>query len=78
MNNYVISLIRTGVPTLVSVLTVWLISNGVELDANTTSGLVAFLTGVLSWVYYVVARWLEIKWPKFGILLGVASKPTYK
>lgn len=78
MSNFVVSLIRTYVPIVVGALASYLLTLGIELDANAQLGLVTALTALLQGLYYVVARSLE-KWvsPKFGLLLGVASKPKY-
>lgn len=46
MNNFVTSQIRTIVPIIVGALVSWLITLGIELDADTQTGLVVFLTGI--------------------------------
>lgn len=78
MSNYVTSLIRTNVPIVVGTVLSWLATKGLNIDESAAAGLVAGLTGVLISLYYVVVRTLEKRFPKFGVLLGVASKPTYK
>lgn len=77
MNSFVISQIRTYVPILVGALVAWLITVGVELDSDTQAGIIVALTGLLQGLYYFIVRLLEKKWPKIGVLLGVASKPVY-
>lgn len=77
MNNFVTSLIRTYVPIAVGAIVSYLLTLGVQLDANTQAGLVVALTGVLQAVYYLVARLLERKFPQFSVLLGSASQPKY-
>ena len=77
MNSFIISQIRTFVPIIVGALVAWLLTMGIELDADTQAGLVVALTGGLQALYYFVVRLLEKKWPKVGVLLGVASKPVY-
>lgn len=76
-SDFITSLIRTYVPMLVGAITTWLLSRGIELDANTTSGLVAFLTGAFSALYYLIVRLFERKFPQAGVLLGRAAKPKY-
>lgn len=79
MNNFVTSQIRTIVPIIVGALVSWLITLGIELDADSQTGLVVFLTGLLQAVYYFIARLLEKKYPSIGgFLLGSQSKPVYK
>ncbi len=78
MNELVISQIRTLVPVAVGAVVTWLATKGMTLDDNTVQGLIAFLTGVSTAVYYLVVRLAE-KYlsPKFGWLLGYAKMPVY-
>lgn len=77
-NNFVISQIRTYVPILVGAVIAWLATLGLNLDADTATGLVIFLTGTLQAVYYFVARVIERKFPQAGsVLLGSSAKPVY-
>ena len=78
MNSFIISQIRTYVPILVGALAAWLLTKGIELDTDTQAGLIVFLTGLLQGLYYLIVRLLEKRWPKVGVLLGVASKPVYR
>lgn len=75
MSTAIVSWIRTICPIGVGAAVSWLLTLGVELDADTQAGLIAGLTGVLIALYYTVARALETKWPVFGVLLGVAKTP---
>src|SRR5690606_30686854 len=77
MSAAIISLIRTWVPVAVGSLVAWLISIGIELDAETQAGLVVGLTGLLVFAYYGIVRALERRWPWVGYLLGVPAEPTY-
>lgn len=77
MSNFVTSLIRTYVPIAVGAVLSWLAVRGFELDQNATEGLVIFLTGVLQAAYYFVVRWLETRYPQFGVLLGKAREIKY-
>lgn len=77
MSNLVTSLIRTYVPIAVGALAAYLLSLGLELDANAQLGLVSFLTAVLQGAYYLLARLLERKFPQLSFLLGSAAQPKY-
>ena len=76
-NNFVTSLIRTYVPILVGALASYLLTLGLELDANAQLGLVTFLTALLQGGYYLLARILERRYPKLGLLLGSEAQPKY-
>lgn len=78
MNNFVTSLIRTYVPIVVGAIASYLVTAGIEIDANAQLGLVTFLTAVLQGAYYLAARLLEKKFPSIGgLLLGSSKKPEY-
>lgn len=78
MNNFVTSLIRTYVPIGVGAIVSFLVTSGIEIDANAQLGLVTFLTAVLQGVYYLAARLLEKQFPAIGgLLLGSSKKPEY-
>ena len=77
MNDLAVSVIRTTVPMLVGVVITWLATKGVVIDEGVKASLVAGLTGVVSAVYYTIARLLEQKWGAFGLLLGSRKTPTY-
>ena len=78
MNNFVTSLIRTYVPIVVGAIVSFLVTSGIEIDANAQLGLVTFLTAVLQGAYYLAARLLEKQWPSIGgLLLGSSKKPEY-
>jgi hypothetical protein len=77
MNDLLISFIRTAVPTIVGAVAGFLTAKGITLDPSALAGLTAFLSGLFTAVYYLIARFLESKYPKLGFLLGVAKPPTY-
>jgi len=78
MNNFVTSLIRTYVPIGVGAVAAYLLTKGIELDAEAQLGLVTFLTALLQGAYYLAARLIERKIPQAGtLLLGSAKKPDY-
>ena len=78
MSDFITSQIRTVSPIVVGGLISWLATLGLELDAETQSGLVIALTGILQAAYYLIVRLLERRWPKVGVLLGSAKKPAYR
>lgn len=78
MNDQVASLIRTWVPIAVGALISWLASLGLNVGEQANTGLTIFLTGLLTAVYYLLARLLERRWPVIGrILLGSSRQPEY-
>lgn len=78
LSNYVISAIRTYVPIAAGLLLTWLASSlKIVIDPGSQAGLVALCVAALSTGYYALARLLEGKFPKLGVLLGVPARPTY-
>ena len=77
MSNFVTSLIRTYVPIAVGALAAYLLSLGLELNAEAQLGLVPFLTAVLQGTYYLLARLFERRFPQLSFLLGSAAQPKY-
>jgi uncharacterized protein (DUF697 family) len=78
MNNLFTSYIRTGVPIVVgSVISYLVVKFGFVIDESVTAQLTTGLTGLIIGAYYVVARLLERKFPKLGVLLGSTAKPVY-
>jgi len=71
------SVIRTVTPMVVGFVVAILAARGIEGDAEFKANLFATAQLLVSGVYYVVVRFIEIKYPKFGILLGVAKSPEY-
>jgi hypothetical protein len=78
MNSFVTSFIRTYVPIVVGAVVSYLVTLGIQLDAETQAGMVVTLTGVSQAVYYAIARFLESKFPKAGVLLGSAKQVVYR
>lgn len=77
MNNILTSVIRTVVPTIVGSITGFLAARGINVDEGTKAQLTAVLSTIFTGVYYVVARYLETKFPKLGWLLGSPKQPVY-
>lgn len=76
LSDYLISLIRTGVPVLVGSVLGWL--SGVtwlhdliqNLGLDQRVGITTAVTAGLIWVYYAALRKLEPRFPWLGKLLG--------
>lgn len=78
MNNYVTSIIRTWVPLGIGALITWLSANlGFIIDEESQVGLSIAFTGFVVGLYYAVVRKLEVQFPQFGWLLGLAKSPGY-
>ena len=79
MHDQIISLIRTYVPVAVGAfLTFLAVRFGVVVPEDVSTGLTTGLVGLVSALYYAVARALEQRWPWLGWLLGVPKQPTYR
>lgn len=70
------SLIRTYVPVVVGSLAGWLVSLGIDLDANAQAGLIVGLTGLFTAAYYTLVRLLEKRFPWLSVLLGSSQMPA--
>lgn len=77
MSDFIISFIRTAVPMLVGTVSSYLITKGVEVTPELQIQLIGLLTSVISLAYYSLARLLETKYPKLGIMLGIPKTPIY-
>lgn len=76
--NYVPSLIRTFVPIAVGAVLAYLaVHFGLHPSQAQAAAITAPLTAVISAVYYALVRYLETKYPIFGILLGKKAQPVY-
>lgn len=78
MTNFATSLIRTYVPIIVGAIVSYLVTKGIDIDANAQLGLITFLTAVLQGGYYLLARLLERQFPQLSVLLGSNKVPNYK
>lgn len=79
IHDYLISLIRTGVPAGIGALLAWLASQaGIVLDADSSTALTAGVVALTGAGYYALVRALESRWPRLGVLLGTPAAPTYK
>lgn len=77
MSDAITGLIRTWVPVGVGAFIAWLITLGVEVDAQTQAGLITALTALVIAGYYALAALLQKRWPWLGVLLGSTKQPTY-
>jgi hypothetical protein len=79
MPDFLTSLLRTYVPIAVGALVSWLLTLGVELDAETQAGLIVALTGLSQAAYYALVRAVEPHMPDWltRIVLGSAKAPAY-
>lgn len=82
-NDFFISLIRTWTPVGVGAVLTWLaVHFGLILDADTSAQLTVVGVAIVTAVYYLVARWVEAKWPGLGrILLALGltkTQPKYE
>lgn len=76
--GYVTSGVRTLSAYLVGLGLTWLaVHFNVVLDKGTAANLAALAAFALGSAYYLLARLLETKFPKLGVLLGVPKKPAY-
>lgn len=75
LSDLVISYIRTGVPVLIGIGLTYLAKRlGI---ADPPAELTPWVTGVFVTGYYVLARFLESRYPALGWLLGAAKAPAY-
>lgn len=77
MNDAIIALIRTVVPTIVGAFVAWLASLGLNLEEESSAALIIALTGLFTGAYYTAVRWLGERYPWVNWLLGYNSTPTY-
>ena len=81
VRDFVLSQIRTYVPSGVGALITWLSLRGVEVTSDQRLALITFGTALITGLYYTGARLIESKWPRVGgWLLGTSNKsgaPTY-
>jgi hypothetical protein len=71
MTDLMPSLIRTLVPIVVGPLVARF-----GLDVNDPDTF-ALTSGVISYLFYVLVRVVETRYPAFGYLLGIAKAPAY-
>lgn len=82
LQSVITSLIRTAAGYLVG----WLLSlaaagpilDALHINSDTAQAqLIALFVFGFGTVYYLIVRVVEEKFPQFGVLLGVPSKPVY-
>lgn len=76
-NDYFVSLIRTWVPVAIGSALTWLASTlGIVLSEDTSAPLTVAAVGIVTAVYYALARAAEKQWPTLGrilLALGLTS-----
>ncbi len=72
------SKVRTIVPMMVGGLISWISLYGIEVGEEVSSAFVVTLTFTLQALYYVAARLIETRYPRFGWLLGSPKQPNYR
>lgn len=81
VRDFLLSQIRTYVPSGVGAALSWLALRGVEVTSDQRLALVTFGTAAATGGYYTVARLVESKWPTIGgWLLGTSKSsgaPSY-
>jgi len=82
VSNFLISAVRTGVPMIVGWLfalpTVPAVLSGLGIDTERATQILSPLLGfALAYGWWLLARWLESKWPSLGWLIGKPAKPLY-
>jgi|GEM_PF-1291191 len=77
MSDYLVSLIRTAVPTAVGGVLAWLATVGLPIPEDAASSVIVGLTGAIIAVYYGLVRFAEQRWPWVGALLGRRETPSY-
>lgn len=82
ISDFVLSLIRTYLPIAVGSALVWAAAQtDIVIEPDSANGVIAVAVALVSGAYYLVARWLEGRWPWLSILLGTPPKvstPTYR
>lgn len=77
-HQWLLSLWRTIVPSLVGGLLGWLALRGIVIEGVTAEQISAGAVVLGSGLYYGVFRALEQRWPALGVLLGSTRTPTYE
>lgn len=79
LNDPIIAIIRTLVPSAVGAAIAWGAARGIGIDEETSATLTTALVAICTALYYAAVTWLERKIdPAFGWLLGVPKTPSYK
>ncbi|MBB5081392.1 hypothetical protein [Nonomuraea endophytica] len=76
-HQWLLSLWRTVVPSLVGGILGWLALRGIAIEGVTAEQISAGAVVLGTGLYYGVFRALEQRWPALGILLGSTKTPTY-
>lgn len=74
-DNLWYSIRRTLIPLVVGWLLAQAARYGFSISEDALTGV---LEPIFAGVYYVIVRWLEMKFPKLGVLLGALKQPNYE
>ena len=78
MSDYWKSVIRSRTPGVVAGAATWLAARySIVLTPEVQAAAVVIVMFGAETVYYTVARLLERRWPRFGVLLGSRAQPQY-
>lgn len=78
MYQYLVSLVRQGVPIVVGLLAALLVKWGFDPSFMDSTTITVFVAGAFGEAYYAVFRKLELKYSdRWGWLLGIARPPVY-
>lgn len=69
------SFVRTLVPAAVGQLVAYVATLGIAVPGDVEIAMTVILGFIATTIWYVVVRFVEQKWPKFGALLGWAATP---
>ncbi|MFI6813293.1 hypothetical protein ACIBG7_12815 [Nonomuraea sp. NPDC050328] len=76
-HQWLLSLWRTVVPSLVGGALGWLALRGITIDGVTADQISAGAVVLGTGLYYGLFRALEQRWPALGVLLGSTRQPSY-
>lgn len=75
--DMVTSIVRTVTPIIAGAIITFFASKGFNFDQSFTTNLYAVIQAIVSGLYYIIVRFIEVKFPSFGVLLGSKKAPQY-
>lgn len=69
------SVVRTGLPTIAGAILGVAVAVGLNLDAQSQTGLIVIIVGILQSLYYAAAKALISRWPALSWMLGGVPAP---
>jgi hypothetical protein len=77
-NDRITGYIRTVVPYAIGAFLTWLLSiSGLDFTGELQVALIVFPVTVVTNVYYLLIRLLEVRFPWVGLFLGIPKTPDY-